>query len=147
MKRVGLVVISIVMLWSCNKIPNKLVYEPLSIKEIATAIKHDNEFADFYESCINATKDFTDVQKAKYNKLTYSRLFNFLNDIESDTNLVILNEKYYKVFDNIIKDEMLSNAEKESRYIVAMESLASQSFEFMKKRDELCANFIKETDW
>lgn len=83
MKKILFFIIAIFILSGCNKIPKKPIFERLSTEELAKAIKSDTLFAEFYESIRSEMDDLSEINKAKYNDITYHRLFNYvkyLND-------------------------------------------------------------------
>lgn len=71
-------------LTSCSSISNKPIFEKLSPGELAKAVKTDTAFASFYESIRKYSDKMSDIKKAKYNDITYLRLFKYFKFI-SDT--------------------------------------------------------------
>jgi hypothetical protein len=65
------------ILTSCNNIPEKPVFEKLSTEELAAAIKIDTSFSNFYEVLRKEVDELDDIKKAKYNDVTYQRLFSY----------------------------------------------------------------------
>lgn len=63
---------------SCNNISNKHISEKLSTEELSAAIKSDSLFADFYEHVRKVVDNMSDIKKAKYNDITYRRLFKYI---------------------------------------------------------------------
>ena len=60
---------------ACSDIPNKSVFIPLDSEELASAMKQDSLFEDFYKDLLKDIKDFNEIDKAKYNDITYRHLF------------------------------------------------------------------------
>ncbi len=87
MKRVFLAFAAIIIITSCNKIPNKSIFEKLTTDELSTAFKQDNTFRDFYEFVREDLDEASDVVKATYNDITYRRFFNFFKFMMDSTNL------------------------------------------------------------
>lgn len=56
-------------------IPDKSIFEPLTVDELAPIIKQDTLFVDFYESLQEEVEDYTDIEKAKFNDITYRSLY------------------------------------------------------------------------
>jgi hypothetical protein len=67
---------------SCNKISDKPVSEKLSTKELSKALKSDTLFADFYEIIREEVDQMSDIKKAKYNDITYRRLFKYVKHLQ-----------------------------------------------------------------
>ena len=70
---------------SCHNISDKPVSEKLSTEELSKAIKSDTSFSDFYENIRKPIDNMSDIKKAKYNDVTYRRLFKYFK-FSSDTN-------------------------------------------------------------
>lgn len=71
------------LLCSCNHIPNNSVFEPIDTKKLASIMKRDTLFISFYEGIREETENFNDIEKARFNDITYRRLyavFEFLSD-------------------------------------------------------------------
>lgn len=64
---------------ACNPIPNKSIFEDLSTDELASIIKSDSNFTEFYENIHSLVKIsmFSDIQKAEYKDVTYRRLYKY----------------------------------------------------------------------
>ena len=80
MKNKSFLVMTIVTLFiGCNRLPNKPIYEELTINELEKAIKADSAFAEFYDDAVKEDifSQFTPSQKAKYKKVSWKRLFKF----------------------------------------------------------------------
>lgn len=69
----------------CSNISDKPVSEKLNTDELAKAIKSDTSFSSFYESVRKSVDAMADIKKAKYNDVTYRRLFKYYKFI-TDTN-------------------------------------------------------------
>jgi len=95
MKKIFFVFCLLTLLVSCNSIPKKSVFQELSTDELASAIKSDTEFAEFYEEMrsLASLVSFSEVQKAKYKDVTYRRFYKFYNHL-SDT--IFWQSKYEK---------------------------------------------------
>jgi hypothetical protein len=68
-------------LTSCSNISNKSVSEKLSTPELSEAIKSDTSFSAFYEHIRKPVDEMSDIKKAKYNDVTYRRLFKYFKFI------------------------------------------------------------------
>ena len=79
---------------SCNSISNKPVSEKLSTEELAKAIKSDTLFTSFYEHIRKKVDDLSDIKKAKYNDVTYRRLFKYVKFLQDTTYWKPLSEKW-----------------------------------------------------
>lgn len=84
-KKILCVLAFVAGIYSCNSIPNKPVFEKLSTDELAHAIKSDTFFTPFYEAMRKEAKDMDDIKKAKYNDVTYRRLFSYIKYIRDTT--------------------------------------------------------------
>ena len=78
---------AVVCLYSCDGIPNKSVFLPLTSDELAPIIKKDTLFADFYEAVKEGVGSFNEIEKAKFNDITYRSLYKMEKFI-SDTSKV-----------------------------------------------------------
>jgi len=83
-------------LTSCNSISNKPVSEKLSADELSKAIKSDTTFSSFYENIRKSTDEMSDIKKAKYNDVTYRRLFKYFKFITDTVYWKALSEKWEK---------------------------------------------------
>lgn len=63
------------MLCSCNNIPNKSVFESLSTDELSKTIKVDTAFASFYQKQQVISEKLNEIDKAKFNDITYRKLY------------------------------------------------------------------------
>lgn len=79
MKRLSLLILGFaIILGSCSKIPDKSVSEKLSTDELSKAIKSDTLFTSFYENIRKSVDELDDIKKAKFNDVTYRRLFKYV---------------------------------------------------------------------
>jgi len=85
MVRIILAITVIIAMISCNKIPNKSIFEKLTTDELAVAFKYDDTFREFYELTIDQVDDVSDVVKASYSDITYRRFFDYYKFL-SDSN-------------------------------------------------------------
>lgn len=92
--------IIICLLISCNKIPNKSIFEKLSTKELSKAIKKDTLFAVFYENIGKVTADMSDIKKATYNDITYRRLFKYVKFLQDTTYWNPLSKEWEKEWES-----------------------------------------------
>ena len=92
MVRIILAITVIIAMISCNKIPNKSIFEKLTTDELAVAFKYDDTFREFYEF-IDQVDDVSDVVKASYSDITYRRFFDYYK--------ILLDSNYWKP----LKDE------------------------------------------
>lgn len=67
-----------IIVGGCSKISDKPVSEKLSTAELAKAIKSDTLFESFYENIRNTVDELDDIKKAKFNDVTYRRLFKYV---------------------------------------------------------------------
>lgn len=70
---------------SCSNISDKPVIEKLGTDELSKAIKADTSFASFYENVRKAVDDMGEVEKAKFNDVTYRRLFKYMSLVKDTT--------------------------------------------------------------
>jgi len=79
MKKLSLLILGFTLiLSSCSKISDKPVSEKLSTDELAKAIKSDTSFTTFYENIRKKVDELDDIKKAKFNEVTYRRLFKYV---------------------------------------------------------------------
>jgi len=88
------------VLSSCNSISNKPVSEKLSTAELSKAIKSDTLFTSFYEHIRKEVDDMSDIKKAKYNDVTYRRLFKYVKFLQDTTYWKPLSEKWEKEWES-----------------------------------------------
>lgn len=86
MKKLTLLILISIFFISCNSIPNKSISEKLTIEELSKAIKSDAMFVDFYEDVTKKMTTMDDIQKARFNDITYRRLFKFYISVDILTN-------------------------------------------------------------
>lgn len=123
------------ILWmGCNKIPNKPIYEELTINELAKAIAKDSSFEFFYDYILNDRdiQNMSATQKARYKDITYKRAFKYSkyeNEIRWDNKLDSLwNIEWENVYAEDINraDSLIQEMENEKEEIFAeVNSLAS----------------------
>lgn len=77
---------------SCSSIPSKTIMEPLSTSELATIIKKDTTFENFYQLVSEQVGKLSDIDKAKYSDITYSSMYDYYLFIR-DTTWVLNYEK------------------------------------------------------
>lgn len=78
MKHLKYILLSLLIVACSGKkdvIPDKSIFEPLTVEELSTIIKQDTLFVDFYESIQEEVEDYTDIEKAKFNDVTYRSLY------------------------------------------------------------------------
>ena len=78
MERLKYLLLSLLIVACSGKkdvIPDKSIFEPLTVEELSTIIKQDTLFVDFYESIQEEVEDYTDIEKAKFNDVTYRGLY------------------------------------------------------------------------
>ncbi len=79
MKKISLLILGFTLiLSSCSNISDKPVSEKLSTDELAKAIKSDTSFTTFYENIRKKVDELDDIKKAKFNEVTYRRLFKYV---------------------------------------------------------------------
>lgn len=81
---------------SCSKIPDKSIFTELTTEELADAIKSDTSFGSFYELTESYANTMSDVNKAKFNDVTYRRLFKYVTFINDSTYWKPLREEWEK---------------------------------------------------
>ena len=91
-----LIIIAVFGLTSCSSISNKSVSEKMSTAELSAAIKSDTAFSAFYENIRKSVDEMSDIKKAKYNDVTYRRLFKYYKFITDSMYWEPLNEKWEK---------------------------------------------------
>lgn len=101
MKRLSLLIFGLaIILASCNKISDKPVSEKLSTDELSKAIKSDTSFASFYENIRKGVDEIDDIKKAKFNDVTYRRLFKYYKFLQDTTYWKPLYEQWEKDWKN-----------------------------------------------
>ena len=81
--RIFLLISVITCLISCNNVPNKSIFKPLSSDDLSPIIKNEPRFAEFYEELQDEIKSFNEIERAKFNDITYRSLYKviqFMND-------------------------------------------------------------------
>ena len=101
MKRLSILILGLaIILSSCNKISDKPVSEKLSTSELSKAIKSDTLFTSFYENIRKEVDEMDDIKKAKFNDVTYRRLFKYIKFLQDTTYWKPLYEKWEKDWKN-----------------------------------------------
>ncbi len=97
MKRLPLLILGLAIIFSsCSNISDKPVSEKLSTDELAKAIKSDTMFTSFYENIRKSVDEMDDIKKAKFNDVTYSRLFEYYKFLRDTTHWKPLSEQWKK---------------------------------------------------
>lgn len=78
----------------CSHIPKKSVSEKLTTEELAAAIKSDTSFSSFYEDLRKEVEKLDDIKKAKFNDVTYHRLFDYSKFLKDTTYWNPLHKKW-----------------------------------------------------
>lgn len=80
MKKFFMFIAGFAIFCSCNKLPNKPIYEELTIDELESAIKKDSAFGEFYDMAVKEDifSQFSPSQKAKYKKATWKRVYKYM---------------------------------------------------------------------
>lgn len=82
------------LLCSCNKIPKQSIFEAIDTKELASIIKKDTLFIPFYEFIQEETEDFNEIEKARFNDITYRKLYSMVEYTQDTTKLNPLCKKW-----------------------------------------------------
>ena len=86
MKRLSLLIVGLAIIFSsCSNISDKPVSEKLSTDELSKAIKSDTLFSSFYEGVRKKVDEMDDIKKAKFNDVTYRRLFKYVKFLQDTT--------------------------------------------------------------
>lgn len=97
MNRLSLFILGLTIIFSsCSDIPDKTVFEKLTTDELSKAIKSDTMFTSFYENIRKSVDEMDDIKKAKFNDVTYSRLFEYYKFLLDTTYWKPLSEKWEK---------------------------------------------------
>lgn len=100
MKRLSFFILGVAfVLSSCNNISDKPVFEKLNTEELVKAIKSDTSFTNFYENIREKVDEFDDIQKAKFNDVTYRRLFKYVKFSQDTIYWKPLYEKWGKEYE------------------------------------------------
>lgn len=107
MKRV-LLLLSLVTLIACSEnkgkekpvdndpIPAISVFTPLSAEMLSAIAKTDEFFVDFYEDTHDEFHSFTDVERARFDDITYRGLYRMIYDWRIDT---VANDRRWKKYE------------------------------------------------
>lgn len=97
MKKLSLFILGLAIIFSsCSTISDKPVSEKLSTDELSKAIKSDTMFTSFYENIRKSVDEMDDIKKAKFNDVTYSRLFEYYKFLGDTTHWKPLSKKWEK---------------------------------------------------
>lgn len=97
MKGLPLIILGLTLFFnSCNSISDKPVSEKLSTVELSKALKSDTMFTSFYENIRKSVDEMDDIKKAKFNDVTYRRLFDYYKFLRDTTYWKPLSEKWEK---------------------------------------------------
>lgn len=103
---------------ACNPIPDKSIFEDLSTEELASIIKSDSNFAEFYENIHSLMKIsmFSDIQKTEYKDVTYRRLYKYYhhNNFEPEYWNPLMEQWSKEWGDSMAKD--LAKVDEKSEY-------------------------------
>lgn len=64
-----------IFIYSCSDIPNKSIFEPLTSEELSKIIKKDTLFIEFYKGQQKRNEVLNEIDKARFNYLTYRDLY------------------------------------------------------------------------
>ena len=82
MKKLLILVFVLSTLVGCNSIPNKSVFEPLTAKELNSAMQQEPIFGEWYDRFVEdigrEIDDLSPSEIAKYSDITYRRLFKYM---------------------------------------------------------------------
>lgn len=140
------------LLFSCSIIPSKSIMEPLETNELATIIKKDTLFKEFYAFVRKKVVKLSDLDKAKFSDITYSSFYDCFKFIIDTNQLKQLAEpfeidwnKKYSMYDtkvdsvvNYWKNYIAKNSL--SRYV-------SIEFDHLYKEYYPYSNNVKEMDF
>lgn len=93
LKFILLVAISL-LFCSCNKIPKQSVFEALDSKQLASITTKDSLFIPFYEFIQEGTEDFNEIEKTRYNDITYRKLYSMVEYAQDSTKMNPLREQW-----------------------------------------------------
>lgn len=115
----ALIVVVGSFLCSCNRIPNTSVLTPLDTKTLAGIIARDSMFIDFYEQLQKSTKEFNDIEKAKFNDITYRKLYSIIEFTRDTGKMAPMQKKWHQEWESefgMYKDQVDSVIEHWARY-------------------------------
>ena len=95
-----LICIVVFVINSCNSLPDKPVSEKLNKEELSKAMKSDTAFSNFYEEISKKVDNLDDIQKAKYNDVSYRRLFSYYKFLRDTTYWNPLRQKWNRDWNN-----------------------------------------------
>lgn len=97
MNRLSLLILGLAIIFSsCSNISDKPVSDKLSTDELSKSIKSDTMFTSFYENIRKSVDEMDDIKKAKFNDVTYSRLFEYYKFLIDTTYWKPLSKKWEK---------------------------------------------------
>lgn len=76
-----------IALASCNRVPDKSIFEPLTMKELAAVIEKDTLFGSFYEEQKVLTAKMSDIEKARYSHITYRKIYKMFQYLRDTTKM------------------------------------------------------------
>lgn len=86
MERLSILIFGLAVIFSsCNNISDKPVSDKLSTDELAKTGKQDTLFAGFYENIRKSVDEMDDIKKAKFNDVTYRRLYKYYKFLQDTT--------------------------------------------------------------
>jgi len=100
MKNTLMILLLAVVLVSCNNIPNKSIFEPLTMKELGSIIKKDTLFEDFYRKQQATAAKFGEIDKARYSDVTYRSLYKMMQFVQDSTQITPLYKNAMKEWNN-----------------------------------------------
>lgn len=92
--RIFILISVITCLISCNNVPNKSIFKPLSSDELSSIIKKEPRFAEFYETLQDEIKSFNEIERAKFNDITYRSLYKVIQFMNDTTNICPLERQW-----------------------------------------------------
>ena len=87
LKNLLIIILGVILLLGCNKIPDKSVFESLTVSELKEAINYDTSFAGSYKY-IKHLRDSvitSEIDRVKYSDLTYKRVFKLIKFSDDST--------------------------------------------------------------
>jgi hypothetical protein len=140
MNKLSLLILGLTIIFSsCSNISDKPVSEKLSTDELSKAIKSDTMFTSFYENIRKSVDEMDDIKKAKFNDVTYSRLFEYYKFLLDTIHWKPLSEKWEKEWE---KEFGIYSTKADSTIIYWKKYLAENSLDKYVKIE--LANINKE---
>lgn len=124
MARILFITIAVVTLYGCNSHLDKSIFEPLTVEELKKSIDKDSLFEGTYKSIVFIRDSVlkTDIEKAKFADLTYSRIHKLVK--------FSLDTIYFKPIEERLKKEW------QEKYGILHTKVDSISNYWKKYRDE-----------